>query len=81
VAFGVRHQGDREMELRELHRRHDRLAGEFPCACENHGRILYFDVEGWGQLGPSAEEQRRAFANGWPTVFSRYTNAAGTIEN
>lgn len=36
---------------------------------------------GWEHLGPSAEEQRRAFANGWPTVFSRYTNAAGTIES
>jgi uncharacterized protein YndB with AHSA1/START domain len=34
---------------------------------------------GWEQLGPTAEEQRRSFANGWPTVFSRYTNAAGVI--
>lgn len=30
----------------------------------------------WERLGPSAEERRRAFANGWPTVLSRYSNAA-----
>ena len=46
------------------------------------GATTRVDLEhrGWEQLGPSAEEQRRAFANGWPTVFSRYTNAAGAIE-
>jgi len=45
------------------------------------GDATRVDLEhrGWERLGPSAEEQRRMFANGWPTVLNRYTNAAGAF--
>ena len=58
-------------------------ATEVEVSFTSEGNTTRVDLEhrGWEQLGPSAEEQRRAFANGWPTVLSRYANAAGAIES
>ena len=34
---------------------------------------------GWERLGPAADEQRRAYMNGWPGVLARYADAAGAV--
>jgi uncharacterized protein YndB with AHSA1/START domain len=58
-------------------------ATEVDVSFTSEGAVTRIDLEhrGWELLGPSAEEQRRAYANGWPTVLSRYTNAAGASRN
>ncbi len=45
------------------------------------GSTTRVDLEhrGWERFGSSAAERRTAFMNGWPTVFSRYCDAAGLV--
>ena len=54
-------------------------ATEVEVSFTPEGDTTRVDLEhrNWERLGPSAEERRRAFANGWPTVLSRYADAAG----
>jgi len=44
---------------------------------ENGATRVELVHRGWERLGPTAEEQRRSYMNGWPTVLARYEGAAG----
>jgi uncharacterized protein YndB with AHSA1/START domain len=35
---------------------------------------------GWERLGATADEQRRDYMNGWPSVLKEFTTAAGALE-
>lgn len=43
------------------------------------GQLTRVEVEhrGWERLAASERDQRNAFNNGWPSVLSRFTSAAG----
>lgn len=61
--------------------------GRWPAVTEvdvrfvSEGSTTRVDLEhrGWERFGSSAAERRTAFANGWPTVFSRYCETAGSV--